>query len=389
MKRKTIFLLMCLSLFLIYNDAFAEKKKDEGQSWVRTGDVLRLPEDGEYMVKEGDTLWDITHSFLKDPFKWPDLWKENPYIINPHLIYPGNKIRLYFPKPIEAEEKAKEVGVEAEPTVPEGLPVEKLQKPEEPAAVVTEEKPDEEVVAVQIPPVPEEIPIVVKISSAMMERRGLISDKKKEGVGVIIGAKEEKMLLAENDIVFISIAKGTDVNVGDRFTIFTIVGKVKHPVTRKTVGFLTETLGVVKVTQIDEKGAITAKIEKSYKEILKGSKLIPYEPPVKEVVVKKAEKTIDGLIIESLEGKVGVAENDIVYLDGGKNSGLAVGYTMNIFRPAGKAKDPLSEEKRIITFPHNELGKLVVIAVEDDTATAFITNSRQVIYKGDNVRTVE
>jgi len=380
---------MCLSLFLIYNDAFAEKKKDEGQSWVRTGDVLRLPEDGEYMVKEGDTLWDITHSFLKDPFKWPDLWKENPYIINPHLIYPGNKIRLYFPKPIEAEEKAKEVGVEAEPTVPEGLPVEKLQKPEEPAAVVTEEKPDEEVVAVQIPPVPEEIPIVVKISSAMMERRGLISDKKKEGVGVIIGAKEEKMLLAENDIVFISIAKGTDVNVGDRFTIFTIVGKVKHPVTRKTVGFLTETLGVVKVTQIDEKGAITAKIEKSYKEILKGSKLIPYEPPVKEVVVKKAEKTIDGLIIESLEGKVGVAENDIVYLDGGKNSGLAVGYTMNIFRPAGKAKDPLSEEKRIITFPHNELGKLVVIAVEDDTATAFITNSRQVIYKGDNVRTVE
>ena len=389
MKRKTIFLLMCLSLFLIYNDAFAEKKKDEGQSWVRTGDVLRLPEDGEYMVKEGDTLWDITHSFLKDPFKWPDLWKENPYIINPHLIYPGNKIRLYFPKPIEAEEKAKEVGVEAEPTVPEGLPVEKLQKPEEPAAVVTEEKPDEEVVAVQIPPVPEEIPIVVKISSAMMERRGLISDKKKEGVGVIIGAKEEKMLLAENDIVFISIAKGTDVNVGDRFTIFTIVGKVKHPVTRKTVGFLTETLGVVKVTQIDEKGAITAKIEKSYKEILKGSKLIPYEPPVKEVVVKKAEKTIDGLIIESVEGKVGVAENDIVYLDGGKNSGLAVGYTMNIFRPAGKAKDPLSEEKRIITFPHNELGKLVVIAVEDDTATAFITNSRQVIYKGDNVRTVE
>lgn len=389
MKRKTIFLLMCLSLFLIYNDAFAEKKKDEGQSWARSGDVLRLPEDGEYTVKEGDTLWDITHSFLKDPFKWPDLWKENPYIINPHLIYPGNKIRLYFPKPLEAGEKAKEVGVEAEPTVPEGLPVEKLQKPEEVAPVVTEEKPAEEVVAVQIPPVPEEIPPVVKISSAMMERRGLISDKKKEGVGVIIGAKEEKMLLAENDIVFISIAKGTDVNVGDRFTIFTIIGKVKHPVTRKTVGFLTETLGVVKVTQIDEKGAITAKIEKSYKEILKGSKLIPYEPPVKEVVVKKAEKTIDGLIIESLEGKVGVAENDIVYLDGGKNSGLAVGYTMNIFRPAGKAKDPLSEEKRIITFPHNELGKLVVIAVEDDTATAFITNSRQVIYKGDNVRTVE
>ncbi|HAR46587.1 MAG TPA: hypothetical protein DCS05_10605, partial [Nitrospiraceae bacterium] len=45
-----------------------------------------------YIIVKGDTLWDISNSFLKDPFLWPLIWKVNPYITNPDLIYPGNKL---------------------------------------------------------------------------------------------------------------------------------------------------------------------------------------------------------------------------------------------------------------------------------------------------------
>jgi len=47
-----------------------------------------------YIVREGDTLWDITEHFYSDPYLWPAVWGENGQITNPHLIYPGDPIYL-------------------------------------------------------------------------------------------------------------------------------------------------------------------------------------------------------------------------------------------------------------------------------------------------------
>jgi len=47
-----------------------------------------------YIVKEGDTLWDLSDEFLKDPFAWPDLWENNRHIQDPHWIYPGDSLYL-------------------------------------------------------------------------------------------------------------------------------------------------------------------------------------------------------------------------------------------------------------------------------------------------------
>ena len=54
----------------------------------------QTPEYKDYTVTKGDTLWDISENELKDPFLWPKVWKENPEIKNPDLIYPGQKIRI-------------------------------------------------------------------------------------------------------------------------------------------------------------------------------------------------------------------------------------------------------------------------------------------------------
>ena len=53
------------------------------------------PEPTTYVVQKGDTLWDITERFFKDPFFWPNLWSKNPFVGNPHFIYPGQKLHIY------------------------------------------------------------------------------------------------------------------------------------------------------------------------------------------------------------------------------------------------------------------------------------------------------
>ncbi|WP_232373446.1 LysM peptidoglycan-binding domain-containing protein [Alteromonas sp. RKMC-009] len=66
--------------------------------------AVTLKEDAPqtYTVKRNDTLWDIASLFLDKPWLWPELWRNNTQIINPHLIYPGDVlvIRIVDGQPV-------------------------------------------------------------------------------------------------------------------------------------------------------------------------------------------------------------------------------------------------------------------------------------------------
>jgi hypothetical protein len=218
-----------------------------------------------YTIKSGDTLWDISSKFLKDPSLWPKLWQRNPSITNPHWIYPGNTIRL---SPIE---EVKEVKEEPKKVEVERRPAEEVKKVEAPPA----EKKREEVVGTK--PGEEKPPVFPEARSA-----GFISDINFKGIGVILQNKESKTLMAEGDIVYLSFKTSDPILTGNKYTIFRPSDEVTHPTTGKKVGRKFNITGNLQI--IDQSGSFyTAKIIEAFETILVGDLVKHYVKEKMEV----------------------------------------------------------------------------------------------------------
>ena len=230
--------------------------------------------EGVYIIKRGDTLWDLSGRFLDDPFFWPRLWQSNQYITNPHWIYPGNPIRFY---PFEEVKVPPAKPAEIKP--PEVKPREVKPpevKPEIARKPPVEEKPVEEAA----PPVrPPEVALKPEAISPAEERwAGFVTKKEFPGIGVVVEPKERgRLLMAEGDIVYLAFKKRDPIEIGELFTIFRISPVIKHPLTGENLGRKVSILGECKIIGAHD-AMYTAQIIKSYRGIVRGDRLTHYRP---------------------------------------------------------------------------------------------------------------
>ncbi|RLB07694.1 MAG: hypothetical protein DRG50_01990 [Deltaproteobacteria bacterium] len=318
-----------------------------------------LDREMDYIVKKGDTLWDISQRFYGDPFLWPRLWQQNQYITNPHWIYPGDRIRLYPYKVLIEEEKPAKVKGVKPPLArkPKGVPPTLL-------------------------PPPAKIKLVCypEVYSA-----GFITKQMMEGIGSIIEAKEDKVMLSEGDKVHLTFKKGMEVKKGDKFTIFRVGEPIIHPITHKVIGRKVMILGIVKVTEPEGETKMGF-IILSFDPILRGDELLPYIPPREELAVSKLGRPLFGWIVASKRKKEELGEGDIVYIDRGEGDEIKPGHLFLVFRRGELALDPLSKKK--VRLPEDLIGKMVVIRTQKKTSTALITKSRLPIHVGDEIMAV-
>jgi hypothetical protein len=301
-----------------------------------------------YVIRPGDSLWNVSKRFFNNPLLWPRLWELNPYIDNPNLIYPGDALSL----------KA------APPKIPT-LPVVKIT-PETRVRIIERIEPP--------PPV---------FFYSRGGHEGFITPDEWEHMGTIISSEPPKILLGEGDTVYANVGSEDRVQPGDKFTIFRSSKPVLHPLTGRRVGYKVAVLGELEILEVLGKKMSSAKITGSYREITRGARIRPLEPFVKEVVLKKGLEKANGYIVETLNNIELSGKGDIVYIDVGQEDGVVPGNTFSIYKLPRTAFDP--DAGRDVVIPGALLGKLVILDVRKEASTGVIVESARQIEKGDVV----
>ncbi len=318
------------------------------------GPGVAMAEKGQiYTIKKGDTLWDLSKRFIDDPYYWPNVWAKNPDITNPHLIYPGQKIRI-----LDGRLEIIPAYGEAEQQAPADV---------EPGQVPAEES-DE----------------LVRISMPDSGLGFILTDEKP--LGLLVDSVDNRVLLTENDLVFVKMNDLSSVTIGDTYGLFERGPLIKHPATDEPVGTMMYNLGYLQVTEITGQ-TVTAKITGIYREIIRGAELFEYAPPQREIVLERATTNAPGVIIAGRDAKTTIATNDIIFIDIGSRDGLKPGNLFYISRPRQVSKE-LLKQAGDLQLPDEVLGAAVTIETKAKTAAAVIIKSVKEAALGDQVELV-
>jgi hypothetical protein len=314
------------------------------------------PETYIHVVVKGDTLWDICEALYGNPWVWPKVWQLNPFITNPHWIYPGTELRVYYEVP----------------------------KSFETAAVVEEAAPEPEAEPESVPPPtppPPPPPKVPTLTFSEIDQVGFITPFKPEGAGTIVGGKSQRTLIGKADTIFVQLQESSQPEVGERFFVFETSSLIEHPVTKRDVGYLNTILGVLEVVQVAPDHA-KAVVTDSFQEMNPGDKLMPYKKRSAEITLQPGTEPIEGNIILSRGQSFLIAQRQIVFIDLGEEDGIKAGQSFEVIRQP----TALTSRNEEVVLSIQPVGELLVLAVEPETAAALVTESLSEFVPGERVR---
>jgi LysM domain len=375
-----------LSLALALAAAWAQQSTDPRV----TGNVLELAPGApdSYTVQKGDTLWDIAAKFLKEPWRWPQIWRLNKeQIRDPHLIYPGEVVRLDRAGPTLAIERAP-----ASPGVPPDV------RPRIRSERLTEDA---------IPTIPLKAIEPFLTQPLVVERDGL------DGAPRIVATQEGRYNIGASSRAYVA-------GFGDTKEVLWQVYRrgiaLVDPDTDETLGFEAIYLGSARLTRTGNPA--TVQILSSTQEITTGDRLVVApQPQVFAFAPRAPEKQIRGRIM-SIYGGITDARTDyyrkgaasrpesprgsgtetgnlaVVSINRGAKDGLETGHVLAISRSSVIYNDRSTGpfymgEPRAQPFPLPEerYGLMMVFRVFENLSYALTLGVERPVTLGDFVTT--
>jgi hypothetical protein len=326
-----------------------------------------------YLVKRGDTLWDICDHYYDNPWQWPRLWSYNPDIRNPNWIYPGDQLRL-------ARGGGASPGGGGRAPAP-GQPAGRARGFNGP----------------------------VSPGTLFLRDEAYIGDPAKDTWGEVVGAREEQMLLSRGNHVYIDIKPGIEPQIGQEITLFEGLRKPERVEgARMPPGEIVRIKGTVKITDFDPKHNIASgEIVEAVDAIERGAKVGDIERKYRLVPPTASTKTVWAHVLTSIHPHVYMGQNQLVFIDRGSEDGLAAGNRLLVVRrgdswrqslvsTTASARDtlridsPKFSEIRTTTlrrddkdFPEEIIGELRVLKVSRYSASALVAESQKEVVVGD------
>lgn len=321
----------------------------------------------EYKVAKGDTLWDISAKFLKDPWRWPSLWEMNPQIKNPHWIYPGDVLYLTYEngKPVLKVKRgnSNDGGVEKlSPTVYE-------TEMESPIASIPYSK-----------------------IKAFLTSPKIVSGEELDNSPYIVGFVEQRLLISTNDQFFaMEIPEQHD----SEFYIYHAGDIYRDPVTQEILGYEAQWNGGA--TFVSAGSPSVLKVTEIKQEIHKGDRLIAKPSvPLLDFMPRAPDENIDATIIKALGSVSKIGQYDVVVLNKGEKDGLQPGHTLTIFQKDRVVIDPYTKRvsgdsdmmgNEFANLPGQKSGSLMVFRVFDRLSYGLVMTSERDISVLDHART--
>ncbi|MEO6974722.1 MAG: LysM peptidoglycan-binding domain-containing protein [Gallionella sp.] len=318
---------------------------------------IRSDAPDRHIVVKGDTLWDISGTFFKDPWRWPHLWGLNKDTIkDPHWIYPGDVIyldrkngTLSFGEPGAITAAS---GVGAASSVGEtGNTVVLYPK-------VRIEQSSHDAIS----------SIPASVIAPFLTRPLIVGKDELKNAPTLIGAREGRVILGNDDTAY---AKNLPAGKGDQWQIYRPGKTFVDPVTNEILGIEAIYLGNAQVTHFGNVSTVT--ITHAVEEINAGDRLILHsEDEASNYLPRAPESKISATVISIYGGVSQGGQNTVITLNKGARDGLKKGHVLALHHKGEVVKS----DGENYTLPDERYGLVFVFRVFDKVSYALVMETR-------------
>lgn len=327
--------------------------------------VLRDDVPDRYVVVKGDTLWGISSRFLKNPWKWPDVWGINrDHIRNPHWIYPGDVIIL------DLSGATPRLRLEGSPDggMARWLGYE-LQ-----LSQLSPQMRGQALNALPIPTIP------AKAIDPFLLRTMIVTPAQVTTAPVIVANTDKRVIVSAGDTAYVT---GLDRGKGANWQVYRRGRMFQDPQTKEILGLEAIYLGDAAVTAFGQ--VSTVHIAKANQEIAKGDRL-GIAPPLQSApyIPRAPAKPVNGLVIAGSDDTVSeMGTYSVVIINRGARDGLETGHVLGLYHSEGVIP---TGDARGLQLPDQQYGLILVFRVFDKMSYGLVMVARRPVHVLDSVR---